>query len=125
MPRRSVEGEAPAGTVAEVRTEEGLWRILGVIGRLYVLIESPGGLVLIDQHAAHERVLFEKMLKELEADSAPSQKLLLPVTIELDVRDAEFLRSNLKTLHKLGIGVSEFGDKTFLLDALPPYFRLE
>jgi DNA mismatch repair protein MutL len=110
---------------AEVQTEEqGTWRILGVIGQLYVLVESPEGLVLMDQHAAHERVLFEKMLKELESDSAPAQKLLLPVTLELDARDAAFLQSNLKTLHKLGIGISEFGDKTFLVDAVPPYFPL-
>jgi DNA mismatch repair protein MutL len=109
---------------AAIQTDEGHWRILGVIGQLYVLAESPEGLVLVDQHAAHERVLFEKMLKELETDSAPAQKLLLPVTLELDARDAEFLRSNLKTLHKLGLGVSEFGDKTFLIDALPPYFSL-
>ncbi len=110
---------------SEVHTEEGRWRILGVIGQLYVLIESPEGLVLMDQHAAHERVLFERMLKELEGDSAPAQKLLLPVTLELEARDAAFLHANLKTLHKLGLGVSEFGEKTFLIDALPPYFTLE
>jgi DNA mismatch repair protein MutL len=109
---------------SEVHTEEGRWRILGIVAQLYVLIESPEGLVLMDQHAAHERVLFEKMLRDLESDSAPAQKLLLPMTLELDARDAEFLRSNLKTLHKLGLGVSEFGEKTFLVDALPPYFRL-
>jgi DNA mismatch repair protein MutL len=107
---------------AEVRTAEGAWRVVGVIGQLYVLVESPEGLVLMDQHAAHERVLFEKMLKELETDSAPAQKLLLPLTLELDARDAAFLDANQKTLHKLGIGVSEFGEKTFLVDALPPYF---
>ncbi len=116
---------APAEPQAVVPTEEGAWRVLGVIGQLYVLVESPEGLVLMDQHAAHERVLFEKMLKELETDSAPSQKLLLPVTLELDARDAAFLQSNLKTLHKLGVGISEFGDKTFLVDSLPPYFQLE
>jgi DNA mismatch repair protein MutL len=109
----------------DVQTVDGRWRILGVIGQLYVLIESPEGLVLMDQHAAHERVLFERMLKELESDAAPSQKLLLPITIEVDARDALFLQSNLKTLHKLGIGVSEFGDKTFLVDAVPPYFQLQ
>jgi DNA mismatch repair protein MutL len=119
------QGDAPAAPPAEVHTEEGRWRILGVVGQLYVLIESPEGLVLMDQHAAHERVLFEKMLKDFAADSAPAQKLLLPVTIELDARDAVFLQSNLKTLHKLGIGVSEFGERTFLVDALPPYFKLE
>jgi DNA mismatch repair protein MutL len=115
-------GEVSATPSTQVHTEEGLWRILGVIGQLYVLIESPEGLVLMDQHAAHERVLFEKMLRELETDSAPAQKLLLPLTLEVDARDATFLHANQKTLHKLGIGVSEFGEKTFLIDALPPYF---
>jgi DNA mismatch repair protein MutL len=114
----------PAPQPTEVQTDEGRWRILGVIGKLYVLIESPEGLVLMDQHAAHERVLFEKMLKDLAADNAPSQKLLLPVTLEVDARDATFLHANLPTLHKLGIGVSGFGDKTFLIDALPPYFSV-
>ena len=109
----------------EVHTAEGRWRVLGVIGQLYVLIESPEGLVLMDQHAAHERVLFERMLRELAVESAPAQKLLLPVTLELEARDADFLRGNLKTLHKLGLGVSEFGERTFLIDALPPYFQLD
>jgi DNA mismatch repair protein MutL len=105
--------------------ENGRWRILGAIGKLYVLAESPEGLVLIDQHAAHERVLFEKMLKELEGDAAPSQKLLLPVTLEFDPHDELFVKSNLATLQKLGIGISEFGDRTYLVDALPPYFPLQ
>ena len=120
-----LHGEVAIVPTQEVHTDEGAWRILGVIGQLYVLVESPEGLVLMDQHAAHERVLFEKMLKELASDPAPSQKLLLPLTLELDACDAVFLQSNLKTLHKLGIGISEFGDKTFLIDALPPYFQLE
>jgi DNA mismatch repair protein MutL len=125
-----LEGEAPAEPrvamppTTEIQTDEGNWRILGAIGKLYVLAESPEGLVLIDQHAAHERVLFEKMLKDLAAESAPTQKLLLPVTLELDAHDANFLRQNLKTLQKLGIGVNEFGDRTFMVDSLPPFFSL-
>jgi DNA mismatch repair protein MutL len=119
-----LQGEGVFAPPQEVQTEEGAWRILGVINQLYVIAESPEGMVLIDQHAAHERVLFEKMLKQLATDTAPSQKLLLPVTLELDARDAVFLRGNLATLHKLGIGLNEFGDKTFLVDALPPYFPL-
>ena len=117
--------DAPPANSATVETEDGQWRVLGAIGRLYVLIESPEGLVLMDQHAAHERVLFERMLKELTVENAPAQKLLLPVTLELDARDAEFLAGNLKTLHKLGLGVSEFGERTFLIDAVPPYFKLD
>ena len=99
-------------------------RIIGVVGRLYVLLESERGLVLLDQHAAHERILFEQMLQRLEAGhQAASQRLLLPETVELSVRDAEFVRSNLETLTRMGIGLSEFGDRTFLLDALPPLVK--
>ncbi|MDW8344493.1 MAG: DNA mismatch repair endonuclease MutL [Verrucomicrobiae bacterium] len=107
---------------AEVPGEQNArWKILGVIGRLYVVVESPEGLVLLDQHAAHERVLFERMLKTLDQPAAPSQRLLLPVTLELEARDADFLRHNLATLLKLGFGVHEFGPRAFLVDAIPPF----
>jgi len=99
-------------------------RLLGVIGKLYVVLESDRGLVLLDQHAAHERVLFEQMLNRLEqADHSHSQKLLLPETVELSARDAIFLREQLPVLTRLGVGLSEFGERTFLLDALPPFVK--
>ena len=100
-------------------------RLVGVIGRLYAVLESDRGLVLLDQHAAHERILFEQMLERLERSAqAPSQKLLLPETIELSPRDAQFLRGQLPTLTKLGVGLNEFGERTFLLDALPPFVKV-
>lgn len=100
-------------------------RLVGVVGRLYVVLESDRGLVLLDQHAAHERILFEQMLERLERkELAPSQKLLLPETIELSPRDANFLRGQLAALTRLGVGLSEFGEQTFLLDALPPFVKV-
>lgn len=100
-------------------------RVVGVVGKLYVLLESDRGLVLLDQHAAHERILFEEMLRRLEKETiAPSQRLLLPETVELSARDADFLRAQLPVLTRLGVGLSEFGDRTFLLDALPPFVRV-
>lgn len=100
-------------------------RLVGVVGRLYVVLESDRGLVLLDQHAAHERILFEQMLDRLERkEQAPSQKLLLPETIELAPRDATFLRGQLTELTRLGVGLSEFGERTFLLDALPPFVKV-
>jgi DNA mismatch repair protein MutL len=99
-------------------------RMLGVVGRLYVVFESDRGLVLMDQHAAHERVLFEQMLSRLEQGQAQSQRLLLAETLELAVRDAHFLREQLSTLTRLGVGLSEFGERTFLLDALPPFVKV-
>jgi len=100
-------------------------RLIGVVGKLYVLLESDRGLVLLDQHAAHERILYEQMLNRLEQkNTAPSQKLLLPETIELPPRDAQFLREQLAALTRLGVGLSEFGERTFLLDALPPFVKV-
>lgn len=99
-------------------------RLVGVIGKLYVVLESDRGLVLMDQHAAHERVLYEQMLQRLEQSQAPSQRLLLAQTIELAPRDAQFLREQLSVLTRLGVGLSEFGERTFLLDALPPYVEV-
>ena len=99
-------------------------RLVGVVGKLYVVLESDRGLVLLDQHAAHERILYEQMLARLEQGAAaPSQKLLLPETVELPVRDAHFLREQLAALTRLGVGLSEFGERTFLLDALPPFVK--
>jgi DNA mismatch repair protein MutL len=100
-------------------------RMVGVIGKLYVVLESDRGLVLLDQHAAHERILFEQMMTRIESNTAaPSQKLLLPETIELPPRDAQFLREQLSVLVKLGVGLNEFGERTFLLDALPPFVKV-
>jgi DNA mismatch repair protein MutL len=100
-------------------------RLIGVVGKLYVLLESDRGLVLLDQHAAHERILYEQMLARLEQNRlAPSQKLLLPETIELPPRDAQFLREQLPALTRLGVGLNEFGERTFLLDALPPFVKV-
>jgi DNA mismatch repair protein MutL len=99
-------------------------RLVGVIGKLYVVLESDRGLVLLDQHAAHERILFEQMLRRLqESGVAPSQRLLLPATVELTAQDAQFLRGQLAVLTRLGVGLSEFGEQTFLLDALPPFVK--
>jgi len=134
---RPSSGSAPVALVADLRggapepatrTPTPLLsvplRLVGVIGKLYVVFESDRGLVLMDQHAAHERVLFEQMLARMEHGNTASQRLLLPETVELPPRDAQFLRENLATLSRLGVGLSEFGERTFLLDALPPFVKV-
>jgi len=87
------------------------------------VLESDRGLVLMDQHAAHERVLFEQMLARLEQGPAPCQRLLLPETVEVSARDAVWLRGLLPVLQRLGVHLREFGERTFLLDGLPPFVR--
>ena len=130
LPAGSGEAVTPAAlrpgtTSASVPLLNVPLRLVGVIGRLYVVLESDRGLVLLDQHAAHERILFEQMMTRIETNTAaPSQKLLLPETIELPPRDAQFLREQLSALTRLGVGLSEFGERTFLLDALPPFVKV-
>jgi DNA mismatch repair protein MutL len=97
------------------------FQILGVLNKLYVLMENAEGLVLVDQHAAHERILFEELRRRMEEKGVPSQRLLLPQVIELAPRDAEWIERNLATLQKMGLGVEEFGRHTFKLESLPPF----
>ncbi len=97
------------------------FQILGILNKLYVLMENAEGLVLVDQHAAHERILFEELRRRMEEQGVPSQRLLLPQVIELAPRDAEWIERNLATLQKMGLGVEEFGRHTFKLESLPPF----
>jgi DNA mismatch repair protein MutL len=99
------------------------FRILGVLGKLYVLMENANGLVLVDQHAAHERILFEELRRRMEQAGVPSQRLLMPVTLQLGPRDSDWVGQNLATLQKMGIGVEEFGVGTWKLDSLPQFVR--
>ena len=98
--------------------------LVGIVHRNYMVLESDRGLVLMDQRAAHERVLYERLLRTLTNDHAPSQRLLLPETIELSAKDADFVRRQVQSLSRLGVGVSEFGESTFLLDSLPPFLSV-
>jgi len=97
------------------------FRIIGVLGRLYILLENAQGLVLVDQHAAHERILFEQMRRQMETGGVPGQRLLMPATLQLPPRDFDWVRSRIPDLHKMGIGIEEFGPGTLKIDTLPEY----
>jgi DNA mismatch repair protein MutL len=99
------------------------FRFLGVLGKLYVLIENASGLVLVDQHAAHERILFEQMLRRMQTQGVPSQKLLIPLTLHVGPQDATWLSRNSELLEKAGIDVEPFGAGVFKVDALPTFLK--
>lgn len=99
------------------------FQIIGVLNKLYVLMENSDGLVLVDQHAAHERILFEELRRRMEEQGVPSQRLLLPQTFDLPPRDAEWVERNAATLQKMGIGVEPFGANTFKIDSLPTFLK--
>ena len=94
-------------------------RILGQIGGLYVVMETDGGMVLMDPQAAHERVLYEGLIALTDTRAGISQGLLVPETVALPPLAAQRVRSGLEVLETMGFGLSEFGSDTFLVDALP------
>ncbi len=94
-------------------------RVIGCVAHLYIVAESPEGMVLIDQHAAHERVLFEQMLKRMALQDPAAQQLLFPVTLDFLPREADFLLAQIEPLQKAGVGITRFGPSSFLVDALP------
>jgi DNA mismatch repair protein MutL len=100
------------------------FQIIGVLSRLYILMENANGLVLVDQHAAHERILFEDLRRNMEEQGVPTQKLLLPQTFDLPPREADWIERNLPTLEKMGIGVESFGPNTFKIDSLPTFLNV-
>jgi DNA mismatch repair protein MutL len=117
-----------------VKPDEALWgradgdqqqfQIIGVLNKLYILMENANGLVLVDQHAAHERILFEELRRKMEEQGVPTQKLLLPQTFDLPPRDADWIERNLPTLEKMGIGIESFGPNTFKIESLPAFLNV-
>jgi len=99
-----------------------LLRLIGQIGATYLIAEGPDGLYLVDQHAAHERVLFEKLMTQHEMKNIPSQALLTPDVVTLPPHLAKLLISQLSVLQHLGFDVEEFGPNTFQVRAMPTLF---
>jgi len=99
-----------------------LLRLVGQIGATYLVAEGPDGLYLIDQHAAHERVLFEKLMAQHEMKNIPSQALLTPEVVTLPPQSANLLVSQLSVLQHFGFDVEEFGPNTFQVRAMPTLF---
>jgi DNA mismatch repair protein MutL len=97
------------------------FQIIGVLSKLYVLMENADGLVLVDQHAAHERILFEELRRRMEEQGVPTQKLLLPQTFDVAPRDADWIERNLSIMQRMGIGIESFGPGTFKIDSLPSF----
>ncbi|HSL47157.1 MAG TPA: DNA mismatch repair endonuclease MutL [Anaerolineales bacterium] len=99
-----------------------LLRLIGQIGATYLVAEGPDGLYLIDQHAAHERVLFEKLMVQHALKNIPSQSLLTPVTVTLPPHATNLLITQLPLLQHFGFDVEEFGPNTFQVRAMPALF---
>ncbi len=117
-------GDAPALQRQASNAPWQQFQIIGVLSKLYVLMENADGLVLVDQHAAHERILFEELRRRMEEQGMPAQKLLLPQTFEVPPRDADWIERNIPVLQKMGIGIENFGPGTFKIDSLPGFLNV-
>lgn len=94
--------------------------------RTYITFERPDALVLIDQHSAHERVLYERFMRDLEAGHAPSQQLLFPLALHLAPAEAEAFEEHRETFTRLGYGIEHFGGASLVVHAVPtPHPRFD
>jgi DNA mismatch repair protein MutL len=112
----------PQSPVSSLQLSIPLLRLVGQIGATYLAAEGPDGLYLVDQHAAHERVLFEKLMTQHALKNIPSQALLTPGTVTLPPPAAHLLLTQLPVLQHFGFDVEEFGPNTFQVRAMPALF---
>jgi DNA mismatch repair protein MutL len=111
--------EAPADTPLDVP-------ILIQLRRTYMMFETEQGVVLIDQHSAHERVLYEQFMDAFDSGASPSQRLLFPLTLQLTPAESEALDAHRDLLQSLGYEIGDFGGHTLIVHAVPaPHPRFD
>jgi len=100
-------------------------RVLGQVHRTYILAETEEGYVIVDQHAAHERVMFEALMKNFDSGRPTVQGLLMEEVLELHPRQVEILKEKLSFLSKLGFEIELFGERAFVVRGLPAILKDE
>jgi DNA mismatch repair protein MutL len=125
----STESPGPAIANRESRIENPAklagWRFLGTAHGDYALFEAPGGVVVLDRRAAHERVWFERLQGQFARGEVASQRLLFALPVELDAIASALLTDRLKFLHGHGLEVGEFGRNFFRIEAVPTWLEPE
>ncbi|NLE77400.1 MAG: DNA mismatch repair endonuclease MutL [Chloroflexi bacterium] len=119
-PGRPTVGPASSGPLWESPAVMPPLRVIGQVAQTYIIAEGPDGLYLIDQHAAHERVLYERLLHPHGGESRPdTQTLMQPLTVTLAPRQAATLHENLPQLQHFGFALEPFGGETWLMRGVP------
>ena len=120
LPERPVYG-GPTATAGEGKLP--ILRMLGQLANTYIIAEGPEGMYLIDQHTAHERVLFERLQREWSQKRVEVQGLLEPLVVSLTPRQEELWREHQEALAELGFDLEPFGEHTFLLRSVPALIK--
>ena len=118
VPRAEGKGTALSLPQAD-RPLPGNWRLLGQYLNSYLICQADDDLLLIDQHAAHERIGFEKLRRQAADGGIERQRLLFPMVVELDHRQAAVVSAQLAALDRLGFELEPFGGRAFTLSAVP------
>ncbi len=117
---RMITDNEPTFVVSQLPALElPVLRILGQRANTYVVAEGPDGLYLIDQHAAHERILYDRVLAQWSRKQVEVQGLLQPVTMEFSPREEETLRAGKQFLAEFGFAIEPFGDRSYLIRTIP------
>ena len=95
------------------------YKVIGQLFETYWMIEFDGKLLIVDQHAAHEKVLYEKLLKDYENRDVLSQGLLPPIVMTLNAREEETLKTNMDVFTDLGFEIDYFGGREYAIKAVP------
>jgi DNA mismatch repair protein MutL len=118
--------DAARETATEPVAEEREIPPLFQLRRTYMMFEHEHGVVLIDQHSAHERVIYEQFMRVLEQGAAPAQRLLFPLTLHLSPAESDAFEQNRATLERLGFEIEGFGGATLIVRAVPmPHPRFD
>jgi DNA mismatch repair protein MutL len=118
-PRMIMDNE-PTFLVSQLPTMElTVLRVLGQLANTYIIAEGPDGLYLIDQHAAHERILYDQILAQWSQKAVEVQGLLQPVTIEFSPREEEILKASEGCLTQFGFTIEPFGNRSYLIRTVP------
>ena len=116
-PRAAAEGDAE-------EHRPTLWQV----HNSYIIAETRSGLLIIDQHSAHERVMFERLMRAFQSDGLPAQRLLFPITLRLSAQEYAVFDDNRSLFESAGFDIEPFGDRTVIVNTVPaphPYFDAE
>ncbi len=122
LPPHSLAIQNPQSKIENPASLAG-WRFLGTAHGDYALFEAPGGIVVLDRRAAHERVWFERLQAQFARGEVASQRLLFALPVELDAIASALLLDRLKFLHRFGLEVAEFGRNFFRIEAVPVWLE--
>jgi DNA mismatch repair protein MutL len=118
-----VDDEAPPESTSrpamEHRSGVPVLRVLGQVGATYIIAEGPGGMFLIDQHAAHERVMYEKILGQIETQRVDRQSLLDPLVVDLAPHELTVLERSIRELREIGFDLDLFGEQSVIIRGVP------